>query len=245
MCVGERLAVGQQEASCRNWSQPPAGSSRRTGQGSFQALQGHYYRGKPGFGGGSAMRHKAYTNVMMSRLGCQVCLNKKLNGITVKVPEGVADARTAYFAILLTNSVHVQLATFLQGPLIVVKPGSVVHQELWEQYLTLASTSLERKLAKGNKKWGKKRPTGLPVPLKIIRVIQKTQCDGISVLRGTLRFCSIATLVVRCEGEDWLMNLIDLKEVVKETTSTRSLPSSISWSIRSYATPADQEHNII
>lgn len=30
-----------------------------------------------------------------SRLGCQVCLNKKLKGITVLVPEGVADARTA------------------------------------------------------------------------------------------------------------------------------------------------------
>ncbi|XP_042210537.1 adrenodoxin-like isoform X2 [Homarus americanus] len=28
-----------------------------------------------------------------SRLGCQVCLTKKLNGIKVKVPEGTADAR--------------------------------------------------------------------------------------------------------------------------------------------------------
>lgn len=37
----------------------------------------------------------AYGLTDESRLGCQVCLNKKLNGITVKVPEGVADARTA------------------------------------------------------------------------------------------------------------------------------------------------------
>lgn len=36
----------------------------------------------------------AYGLTDTSRLGCQVCLTKKLNGTTVKVPEGTADARS-------------------------------------------------------------------------------------------------------------------------------------------------------
>ncbi|KAM4701460.1 adrenodoxin, mitochondrial [Discoglossus pictus] len=35
----------------------------------------------------------AYGLTDTSRLGCQICLNKSMNGMTVKVPEAVADVR--------------------------------------------------------------------------------------------------------------------------------------------------------
>ncbi|XP_043928656.1 adrenodoxin, mitochondrial [Protopterus annectens] len=37
----------------------------------------------------------AYGLTEQSRLGCQVCLTKKMNGMTVRVPEAVADVRQA------------------------------------------------------------------------------------------------------------------------------------------------------
>ncbi|OCT96153.1 hypothetical protein XELAEV_18013836mg [Xenopus laevis] len=37
----------------------------------------------------------AYGLTDMSRLGCQICLKKSMNGMTVKVPESVSDVRQA------------------------------------------------------------------------------------------------------------------------------------------------------
>ncbi|MGH0117497.1 UNVERIFIED_CONTAM: hypothetical protein FKN15_078191, partial [Acipenser sinensis] len=37
----------------------------------------------------------AYGLTETSRLGCQICLSKSMNGMTVSVPEGMADVRQA------------------------------------------------------------------------------------------------------------------------------------------------------